>query len=70
MNNNNNTKHLLTLTPAGAESDLKRYGGRRLPSIVLIKFRPSLAVFLLSSLRLSYLSRVAMVVGCSIAVPP
>ena len=24
------TKHLLTLTPAGAESDLKRYGERRL----------------------------------------
>ena len=34
-------------------------------SIVLIKSRPSLAVFLLSSLRLPYLFWVAMVVGCS-----
>ena len=41
-----------------------------LPSIVLIKSRPSLAVFLLSSLRLSYFFWVAMVVGCSIAVTP
>ena len=39
-------------------------------SIVQIKSRPSLAVFLLSSLRLSYFFRVAMVVGCSIAVTP
>ena len=37
--------------------------------VVLIKSRPSLAVFL-SSLRLSYFFRVAMVVGCSIAVTP
>ena len=39
-------------------------------TIVLIKSRPSLTVFLLSSLRLSYFFRVAMVVGCSIAVTP
>ena len=41
-----------------------------LPSIVLIKSQPSLTVFLLSSLRLSYFFRVAMVVGCSMAVTP
>ena len=41
-----------------------------LPSIVLIKSQPSLTVFLLSSLRLSYFFRVAMVVGCSRAVTP
>ena len=41
-----------------------------LSSIVLIKSRPSLAVFLLSSLRLSYFIRIAMVVGSSIAVTP
>ena len=41
-----------------------------LPSIVLIKSRPSLAIFLLSSLHLSYFFRVVMVVGCSIAVTP
>ena len=40
-----------------------------LPSIVLIKSR-HLAVFLLSSLRLSHFFRVAVVVGCSIAVTP
>ena len=34
-----------------------------LPSIVLIKSQPSLAVFLLSSLCLSYFFRVAIVVG-------
>ena len=39
-------------------------------SIALIKSRPSLAVFLLSSLRLSYFFPVAMVIGCSVAVPP
>ena len=38
--------------------------------VVLIKSRPSLTVFLLSSLRLSYFFQVAMVVGCSIAVTP
>ena len=32
--------------------------------------RPSLTVFLLSSLRLSYFFLVAMVVGCIIAVTP
>ena len=36
-----------------------------LPSIVLIKSRPSLTVFLLSSVRLSYFFRVALVLGCS-----
>ena len=41
-----------------------------LPSIVLIKSQPSLTVFLLSSLRLSYFFWVAMVVGCSRAVTP
>ena len=41
-----------------------------LPSIVLIKSRPPLTVFLLSSLRLSYFFLVAMVVGCSRAVTP
>ena len=38
--------------------------------VVLIKSRSSLAVFVLSSLRLSYFFRVAMVVGCSIAATP
>ena len=38
--------------------------------IDLNKSPPSLPVFLLSSLRLSYFSQVAMVVGCSIAVTP
>ena len=41
-----------------------------LPSIVLIKFQPSLTVFFLSSLCLSYFFRVAMVVGWSVAVTP
>ena len=39
-------------------------------STVLIKSRPSLAVFLLTSLRLSYFFRVAMVGGNSNAVTP
>ena len=44
--------------------------GDLLPLIVLIKSQPSLTVFLLPSLCLSYFIRVAMVVGCSRAVTP
>ena len=59
------TKHHSHSTPAGAELLFWLN-----PDVVLIKSRPSLTVFLHSSLRLSYFFRVAMVVGCSIAVTP
>ena len=62
-NNNNTTNNNNNNNNEGSKSR------REIPHVVLIKSRP-LAVFLLSSLRLSYFFRVTMVVGCSIAVTP